>query len=1033
MRAASPDTARDAARPRRIWLRRLAWAGLALFLLLGAVLLWAWTQRYSLVERQLIDALEKRGIAAELRIDSATRTAAAVRDIELRHDGKRFLRVERLEAEYQWRDLLEGRIERLAVSGVDARLNVDATGRITDGWMPAGSGGGTVFPPRGVSVERGRVALETPYGPVTVSGDARLASLEDIRFDGRIEEARLSRDGAAASLSGPVEINRRGAELRIEAPGLDLSLSHPQGALRDTRAALSGTLDLTDGNAAGSLRLTGGSLSASAGLDATIRTVGLDGTLDADGGLRADAELSLGGVRVVEAARRAELARTLSLSGALSEVPIARNFAPQLVAPLQDLLGGSEVSGRVVVTADAAVRTLRLDAPLTLATPATQLTLTPVPDAPFYSYRRGGERYDVAATATLSRPIPLTLAPLRVGIRSSDGINVEAVASASGRARSRRDWTGRSPDGTPARLGPLDVAFDYANPAQGVPQLVLRGRADYDGDVPGGTVRGLDAGGTLTARLPDGRPSVGFAPQGPVRFAALDTVSEWGLRDFTGTLDPDGPVYARTSAGRARVATGLREARFTAERRPDAQGGPASLEMSVASAALTGTVGASTQDWDIAFETARLQSETFPVLGTDLSLPSGTVSVSLSESERTRFVFAAPDSVLVTPAYAVRGMVLRAEGTAERYELAYSGGRVRVVTAESTAPLPVLPATGLLRFADGVFTGEARSSLPRATDQPFDIAYRIVDGRGTADVTLRDLRFAPGALQPQDLVPALRGKISLVEGAIDADLDIAFGGGDAPTGTGVLYVKDMSLGTAPGPVSGLSGQVELTSLFPVVTAPGQTMRVALFDPGFPLRDGVFDYALVDGGIDVSRAVWPLGEGRVSIDPFTWRYAAPENRVTLRVTGVEVGEFLRNVGDGQLSATGELAGAIPVVVRGLDVLVEGGRVEVADGGYIRYRPKPGNDIAKRVPNRFAADALKALENFRYQSLFAEIDGPLGGEVKLGMQFTGTNEEVLYGVPFAFDVSVEGELFNIARSFNTNATIKRTVGTGVEVVQ
>ena len=51
----------------------------------------------------------------------------------------------------------------------------------------------------------------------------------------------------------------------------------------------------------------------------------------------------------------------------------------------------------------------------------------------------------------------------------------------------------------------------------------------------------------------------------------------------------------------------------------------------------------------------------------------------------------------------------------------------------------------------------------------------------------------------------------------------------------------------------------------------------------------------------------------------------------------------------------------------------------------------------------------------------------------MKFTGKNDEVLFGVPFAFDVSVEGELFNIARSFNTNATIKSQVGQSLSVVE
>ncbi|MEL7231802.1 MAG: YdbH domain-containing protein, partial [Pseudomonadota bacterium] len=197
-----------------------------------------------------------------------------------------------------------------------------------------------------------------------------------------------------------------------------------------------------------------------------------------------------------------------------------------------------------------------------------------------------------------------------------------------------------------------------------------------------------------------------------------------------------------------------------------------------------------------------------------------------------------------------------------------------------------------------------------------------------------------------------------------------------------------------------------------------------FDPGIPLRDGRFLYALVENGVQVIDAAWPLGEGQITIDPFTWAYSAAENQVILRVSGVEVGEFLKDFGEGRLSATGTLEGRIPVIVRGIEVLVQGGRLDVPGGGLIRYR---GDDaLIEKIPNQYAADAIKALEDFKYDSLFAEIDGPLGGEIKVGLAFTGNNKDVLFGVPFAFDMSVEGELFNIARSFNTNATIKSQIG-------
>jgi len=69
-------------------------------------------------------------------------------------------------------------------------------------------------------------------------------------------------------------------------------------------------------------------------------------------------------------------------------------------------------------------------------------------------------------------------------------------------------------------------------------------------------------------------------------------------------------------------------------------------------------------------------------------------------------------------------------------------------------------------------------------------------------------------------------------------------------------------------------------------------------------------------------------------------------------------------------------------------------------------------------------MEALRDFRYDELFAKLNGPLDGEVTVGMKFLGKNEKVLNGQPFAFDVTIGGELFNILRNFNSNEHIKAT---------
>jgi len=1012
--------------PHRSGLRRVlqvvTWLLLTALLVIALAAAWAWSNRYELIERQAITYFDSLGIDADLKIRSANGRNADIRNIRLSYDDQPFLRVNRLQAAYQWRDLLNGKVERLNFTGLEAWITVDETGAIIDGWRPPSSGGGSGFPARGIGITDGSIQLQTPYGDISIKADAELAAANRFRVDGELEPFTLTRDGMSISAGGPATITRQGGPYAVTFSSTALTLLHPSGNLRNTQLALDGTFSQDTGGIAGTAKLRGGSFDASAGITGRITALDMDGRWN-NGRLSATVQSELGSVTVPDPDRRKTLSRTLSLANALSDVPVAQNFSPGLVVPLNDLLNGSDISAELSVSITDTERRLTLLKPMTVRTLRTQAIIAPVAAEPLYHYTLGGGDYAIAMKAFLSRPIPLTLDPLQIRVRSTNGLSVDGVARASGQLKTRKQWRAQTQDGRPARLDPLSVGFEYDAPVDMPSRLILRGSAHYDGDIPGGYADGLVAGGTLSARLNEGQTQVDFNPDRPLKIARLETSSEWVVENFEGQIDPASPMFERKGDETSELRTSLIDARLQASRPASDIAEAAALDLQFANADLVGTINTDTQNWDIIFSELALQSETFPIAGTDLKLPSGELNVNLSSENRSSFALAAPDSTVITPGYSVRGMAIDAAGTADRYRLDYEGGRVKVTPqGESTLPIPVLPVSGTMLFENGRFDGSAQTTLPRAPNTPINIDFQLVDGLGEADVSIRGLRFRPGGLQPQDLAPALRGKIAQVDGAVDADLHILFGGESAPSGTGRVDIINMSLGTAPGPVTGLSGTVELTSLFPVVTAADQILSIKTFNPGFPLEDGELTYALVPEGVAISRALFPLGEGQVSFDPFTWTYGAPENRVTLRVSGVEVGDFLKGVGDGRLSVSGSLEGIIPVVVRGIDVLVEKGRLEVKDGGVIRYE---GKQVSDAIPNEFAAKAIEALKNFNYDALFIEINGPLDGEIKLGLEFTGSNPDVFYNIPFQFDVTVEGELFNIARSLNPNGLQQRVL--------
>ena len=156
------------------------------------------------------------------------------------------------------------------------------------------------------------------------------------------------------------------------------------------------------------------------------------------------------------------------------------------------------------------------------------------------------------------------------------------------------------------------------------------------------------------------------------------------------------------------------------------------------------------------------------------------------------------------------------------------------------------------------------------------MSYRFKDGAGTAQVDIPELVFTPNGLQPQSLVKTLRGKIAEVDGTVSAKINLAFAAGQPLQSSGSAQLKSLSFGTLPGPLSGVSTELQFSSFFPLQSQGRQTLTVASFDPGFPLETGVIEFEMIPDGVKVYSARWPLGGGAISLQPCLL-YTSPSPR------------------------------------------------------------------------------------------------------------------------------------------------------------
>jgi len=1039
-----------ASKPARSRLRRaLRW--IVIFCLLIVILTlcaaaYIWTNRYAFMEDIAVDALAEEGIDARLSIQSVSKTRAEIHNIQLSENGAEFFTSETVVIDYDWRDMMKGQARRLVFTRPSGRITVDETGQIIDGWLPHSQNETDTtpsFPPEGIKIDDGALIVQSPFGEISARLDADYFSADNFTADVSLAPGTFSygdwhiQGGGVFNITLKEALPQIKTDLRLnllEHPALDAQALYITGdfipVTHDAGLDITGKADITFAALNTAQIITGpGQLSwdgqinhAKAGADSSRLSFNGDWSADIDA------------LSVPDPIRRRDLAQTLSLSEALGKTPIAQNFAPDLTRQISKLLADSAIKGEGRSELTRGGLSIFLNGPATEKSRDSALTLTPTEAAPFYRYDKAAFEIHLTFHAGLTNPAGFSLHGGKLVARSHNGWRLDGIKAFSADISTRREWHASGIDNIPARLSPFQAKAVYK--AGTKRQLTLNGHINYDGALPGGVVTGLKTGGELRLDIVGPETLMAFASQdgAPITLNRVETDTGWRAEDISGRLLTQGAIFRRretTSKMNAQMA----DMSFIAIDDSNSR----NLGMNFETMDITGDLAGESQTWNLRTQMAKICSEDTPGPGTDIRMPAMDMQMRREPNQDLQFTMTAPLATAKTQLVTATNLAITAQGSPDNFTLNYAPGETSETEIEASTvkfigdPLPPLPMTGVVSYKDAAFTGAARTNLPFGEDTPIDISYRFQDGAGTAAVDIPELIFTPEGLQPQSLVKALRGKIAEVDGAVSAQIKLAFAAGQPLQSSGTAQLKSLNFGTLPGPLSNVSTQLSFSSFFPLQSQGRQTLSVAKFDPGYPLENGVIEFELIPDGVKVYSARWPLGTGEISLEPFDWLYSAAENRVIMRVDNVSLGEFLNEIGDGAVEATGDIEGMLPIVLSGVDVKVDSGYLRVKDGGTIKYNSEQIDSVADYAQDdndavaalrehRYRDAVFQALKEFQYRSLDVKMDGPLDGAIEVGIEFDGSNKDVLNNQPFRFNINIEGELLNILRSFNTNEQIK-----------
>ncbi|HUD49965.1 YdbH domain-containing protein [Parvibaculum sp.] len=355
-------------------------------------------------------------------------------------------------------------------------------------------------------------------------------------------------------------------------------------------------------------------------------------------------------------------------------------------------------------------------------------------------------------------------------------------------------------------------------------------------------------------------------------------------------------------------------------------------------------------------------------------------------------------------------------------------GQLDISKAGATAPIAIsVPALRLfdrsasIRFQPVDFTGRAdldgqrltlgataRSTAPGSTG--VELAkisgdYDLAAAKGAARVS-GALVFAPGKLEPQTVLPVLKGLATNVGGKLTYRADFTVSAGQMGS-SGEVVLTGIGFEAYTAKIGGLTGPVKLASLMPPRTRGPQTLSVGLVQAGFPLKDGRVTFDIGKTGVPhLVDATWPFADGKLTLASTS----SSSDRFELTAENVEVAALLALVDVPGLSGSGTLSGKVPVRIENGNPIVEGGNLAAMEGGVIVYKSAAAEAATGSEQTKLLTDALK---DFHYTELVGTLDGNVNGDLQFRLRLKGANPALYNGYPIVLNVNLQGSLADLIR--------------------
>jgi hypothetical protein len=308
---------------------------------------------------------------------------------------------------------------------------------------------------------------------------------------------------------------------------------------------------------------------------------------------------------------------------------------------------------------------------------------------------------------------------------------------------------------------------------------------------------------------------------------------------------------------------------------------------------------------------------------------------------------------------------------------------------EQVAPV-VISGVAILDDDVATFDFNVKSTNGASLGEGEGVHY-VKSGDGQAVFDSGVLKFAYG-LQPDRLIPALRGVISNASGSAEGRAQFTWSSGEISSAA-TINLDNVSFG-GPGVAvtrtEGVSGKLVFSSLSPVATAGDQSISIRKIDlDSLKLENGEMRFRMPgDDTLEIVEAEFPWFDGAIGAYNSKMTLAGGATQTQLQIDNVNLGQLLGYLNVDGLSGEGVIEGVLPISFDGGRARVNNGILSSKGVGVVRYQGKATAAAAKS--NEQSALAFEILRELRFEKLSAIIDGPLDGTLNFKILFDGRSD-------------------------------------------